>query len=427
MERREGKFCFSFFFVAALRASTNFKSSVILREEGSRTMEKRKFVIHLDINGTIMPADPIRSKHVETMLNIHLSKQAFVRRRDVEDAAMDEIVWWTGSPFLKGDTPPLLPQFRYTCHINEHYEEEVFGSTGSYPIGESVSLQDFNAALDGEKCDDFTCKHSPGHVYEPELVKLLGALEWNHPLLDASITEALTLEMKDGRKMNLFVPAFLHLVQYLFEHRDEQDYVLVIRTFGSDIPRLIPAFKLIAQGLHPDIPTKGCIKEPHAYGSLFRDDTTEFTLQLESLTHEGERKIVVSSNQAVMEYFESLESGSVVLICDDYETWKRNKFDPIFGKPIFLDLESAKTCRHFLLDDNVNTNPKDSIAAVWLKEEGCFRPVPLSSARGKAMIGTVMLQASLYFAILFRDSFVEELQRANSRYDSLALRLEKSV
>ena len=206
-----------------------------------------KFIIHLDINGTIMPADPIKSKHVRTMLNIHLSKQAFVRRQSDTDRTDASMVWWDGSPFQKGGRPPLLPQFRYTCHIQNHYNEALPAHHHSYPVSESVSLEDFNAVCDGDRCDDFTSRHLPGHVYEPELERLLKGLEWKHEdTVDASITDTLTLPIIDGRRMNLFVPSFLRLLKHLNEQ--DSEYVLVIRTFGSDIPRIIPAFSLIAKG-----------------------------------------------------------------------------------------------------------------------------------------------------------------------------------
>ena len=423
--------CVDTFFIGfPYRARTDIHEN----QEGNKArccrgkMEKPKLVIHLDINGTIMPADPIKSKHVDTMLNIHLSKQAFVRRRPGEDSRVDEVLWWTGAPFTKGEKPPLLPQFRYTCHIHEHYEEEEANPTRSkYPIQDAVWLEDFNDVCESDECDDFTAKHSPGCVYEPELQDLLSSLEWKHPEADSSVTEALTLSMKDGRRMSMFVPAFLKLLQYLFEHRAEQDYVLVIRTFGSDIPRLIPAFNLIANGQHPDVPQAGCIKEPHAFGQLARNEESsgEFTLELDSLTCPGSKEVIVS-NDKIIKYFEGLDSGSVVMVCDDFSTWKAHNFDPVFGKPVFVDLQSIPHTRHFLFDDNVNMNPKDSIAAVWLKdssESSCFRPVPLSSVRGKALIGTVLLQASLYFAIKHENEFVEELVRANARYNTLLARL----
>lgn len=423
METVDKQALHQFFFLVTCRPE-RLVSKAISNTIPRADMAKPKLIIHLDINGTIMPADPIQSKNVETMLNIHLSKQAFVRRLAKEDASTDDIVWWTGAPFDRGAEAPLLPQFRYTCHIREHYGEELSG--GEYPFEESVLLHDFNSVQAGEACDEFTSKGSPGFVYKPVLETLLRNLEWKHELAEPGITEALTLEMKNGchhQRMSLFVPAFVHLLQYLYEQKDEKDYVLVIRTFGSDIPRLIPAFNLIAQGKHPDVPLEGCIKEPHAFGYLSRGTGGEFALDFHNSL---EKQETIHSSEKIMEYFESLDSGSVVMVCDDYECWRANNFDPVFGKPVFLDLSRKSShIRHFLFDDNVNMNPKDSIAAVWLRQQvnSAFEPLTLSSDRGKAMIGTVLLQANLYLSILDREAFVKELLRANHRYNSLRHRL----
>ena len=425
METVDRQVLLQFFFLVTCRPE-RFVSKAIRNAIPREDMAKPKLIIHLDINGTIMPADPIQSKNVETMLNIHLSKQAFVRRMAKEDASTNDIVWWTGAPFHTGAVAPLLPQFRYTCHISEHYREELSG--GEYPFEESVLLHDFNSVQAGEACEDFTSKGSPGFVYKPVLETLLKNLEWKHPMAEPGITEALTLEMKSGshhdQRMSLFVPAFVYLLQYLYERKDEQDYVLVIRTFGSDIPRLTPAFNLIAQGKHPDIPAAGCIKEPHAFGNLSRSVNGEFSLDFNSSENQA-----IHSSERIMEYFESLDSGSVVMVCDDYECWRANNFDPVFGKPVFIDLSEETRrdhIRHFLFDDNVNMNPKDSIAAVWLKQRfgsTTFEPLALSSEKGKAMIGTVLLQANLFYSILDREAFVKELLRANNRYNSLRHRL----
>ncbi len=365
-----------------------------------------------------MPADPIKAKHVKSMLNIHLSKQAFVRRTDEEDTG--RIVWWDGSPFHKGDRPPLLPQFRYTCHIREHYGEE--DTSHSYPIKDSVLLEDFNSIH--EKCDNFTGRNFPGSVYEPELANLMDTLEWKHQNIDPAVVDTLTLPIAEGRRMNIFVPAFLELLKHL--HDTERDFVVVIRTFGSDIPRIIPAFELIAQGRHPDLPIPGCICAPSAVGSLTRDTNVgEFTLALEAHASEGWTQIYKGSD-SIVDYFENLSSKSVVMINDDYDTWRDNGFAPSFGKPMWLDLERSQLVRHILFDDNVNIDSTDSIACVWLRlKEGGWRPLHLDTKEGKATIGTVLLQASLYFSILKREAFVSELAKAETRFDTLALRLHQ--
>lgn len=376
-------------------------------------MVEPKLIIHLDVNGTIMPADPTKCKHVKSMLNIHLSKQAFVRRVDEEDAS--QIVWWDGTPFHKGDRPPILPQFRYTCHIREHYGEDHVSH--EYPLEDSVSLEDFNSIHD--KCDNFTAKHLPGAVYEPELMNLMDKLEWKHTGIDPVIADVLTLPVAQGRRMNIFVPAFLELLRYL--HTSGRDFAIVIRTFGSDIPRLMPAFDLIARGLHPDLPVSGCISSPSAVGFLGHDVlSNDFKLSLS----EPESLDIIGSDR-IVSFLESLPTRSVVMINDDYDWWKQHSFLPVFGKPVWVDLNNSAV-RHILFDDNVNIDPSDSIACVWLRgSDGTWTPQALHSPAGKATIGTVLMQASLYFSIMQKDCFVSELTKAEQRYTTLASRIQQ--
>lgn len=371
-----------------------------------------KLIIHLDINGTIMPADPITSKHVESMLNIHLSKQAFVREVD------GSLMWWDGSPFHRGEGPPLLPQLRYTCHIREHYDEEIPNICCHVESAASLNLQDFrDAVFKGEGCTDFTNPCLPGNVYLPELERMLELLEWKHEVGEDLFTLPSGL---GGKRMSLFVPAFLRLISWL----QDREFVIVIRTFGSDIPRLIPALVAIAEGKHPDLPHCGCVLPPSLSGFLVQQDSNKREYKLEMTSLVDASRVEVAGNSAILDFFENLPSKSLILVNDDYDLWHSKQFDPCFGKPVFVDLDRINTHRHFLFDDNVNMNPKDSIASVWLRERGdIFSPLSLETPKGRATIGTVLLQANLYNSITQPDSFVEELIRAEKRYTSLARRL----
>lgn len=380
-------------------------------------MSKPKLVIHLDINGTIMPADPIKSKHVRSMLNIHLSKQAFVR--EDTDGSM---VWWNGAPFDRGEKPPLLPQFRYSRHIREHYNEEA-----EHICDESVLIEDFRNALHKDTgCDDFTDCTRPGHVYEQDLLNLMDILEWKYTDASEEITDAFTLPVVDDkRRMSLFVPSFLALIRHLVIDQN-REFVFVIRTFGSDIPRIIPAFKMIAEGKHPLINEPGCLSPPSWVGSLSRKGKTDHRLIIHPALDDASNSIM-DGNDRILSFFNSLPSRSVIMINDDYHDWKSHKWNPIFGKPMFLDLDS--TCMHFLFDDNVNMNPLDSIAAVWMKNDQNgnpeFVPLPLNTKPGLATIGTVLLQANLYKSITDTNAFISELERAEQRYKSLKDRMSQ--
>lgn len=392
-----------------------------------------KLIIHLDINGTIMPADPIKSKHVESMLNIHLSKQAFVKEFD------GDYVWWNGSPFHKGDHPPLLPQMRYTCHIRDHYDEDPSEicchiSPGNLPSG-PISIQDYRDAVSsGEGCDDFTRADFPGSAYLSELEKLLTSLEWKFAGVDpeGELEKVFTLPGLDGKRMSLFVPSFLSFLAWLHEDSG-REYVLIVRTFGADIPRLWPAFLALSKGLHPYLPKPGCVAPPSLFGSLVQTDAVsrEYRLDVSGRRAESGEGLEYSilGNLKILDFLEALPNRSILMVNDDYELWRSHGFDPVFGKPVFFDPDRIDRVHHFLFDDNVNLNPRDSIACVWLRSPGSSRfvPQPISSAAGLATVGTILLQANLYNSILNPNAFIDELLRAENRYSTLLARIANSI
>ena len=266
-------------------------------------------------------------------------------------------------------------------------------------------------------CRQFTSRTSPGHIYKTHLTALLNELEWKHENVDPEIVDMLTLSLSNSRRMNLFVPAFIQLIEYL--NTTGQDFVFVIRTFGSDIPRMFSALSLIAKGLHPGIPIPGCISEPSACGELRRCGDS-FNLEF------GDPERIISGIPKILEYIESLPSKSVILINDDYDTWKRHGYRPEFGKPVFFNPARIDSIRHFLFDDNINMDPNDSIACVWLPDsDSSFKAYPHSDQIGLTMIGTVLLQVSLYNSILDNKAFVSELTNANKRYNTLIQRIQR--
>jgi len=369
-----------------------------------------------------MPADPIKKKHVDTMLNIHLSKQAFVK-----ETSNGKFVWWDGNSFDTGassPTTPLLPQLRYQRHIEEQYTDEDSRYTDF-----TEAIQDYrNALSNGIGCEDFAYT-SPGRIYRPQLDEMMEALEWNYAdgEIDPKITEALTLSSPDSKRMHLFIPSFIHLIRHLAIETN-REFVFVIRTFGSDIPRIIPAFQLIADGKHPLLPVAQCIAHPSWEGTLrHQSGTTSHLLNLNPLgpsTNPSEEELEINGGREILKFLNSLPNRSVIMINDVYDCWRRNQKNPVFGKPIFIDpLDNG--CMHFLFDDNVNLNPKDSIACVWAVSDGDISPypLPLDTKSGLATIGTVLLQANMYNSIHNRRAFIDELEKAEKRFFSLKYRI----
>ena len=73
------------------------------------------------------------------------------------------------------------------------------------------------------------------------------------PLCPLQADKELSVTGEDGRLYHWILPSFFQLLQDLVSQ--EEDFCLLFRTFGSDLPRVLSAVsRTLTQGAHPLFP-----------------------------------------------------------------------------------------------------------------------------------------------------------------------------
>ena len=139
---------------------------------------------------------------------------------------------------------------------------------------------------------------------------------------------------------------------------------LVLRTFGTDLPRVAKAISDFARGKHPSHPgyhNKDLIlEEADLLRSGWRrsagaesEQRGDFIYELHPAAADGHSDSTISGDEAVLDY---LQSKTIVGIQDCYPFWRDHRHAPWAGKPVWArtDTAAGRRCRdhhHILLDD----------------------------------------------------------------------------
>ena len=171
-------------------------------------------VLHFDVNETIMIGDPAGGDSFDDSLNKILAKSAFCRATGplgVNGACdVTPTAWHDGTPMA--DLPPAPPPLR---------PEWTFDT----PPGAAAFYK--QPALKRGHAKQFADAGSPGAVYAAERERCRVALRWAH-----APHPALSSEEGTGT----LLPAFYRTLDSL--HRSGRTFSVVLRTFGSDLPRV---------------------------------------------------------------------------------------------------------------------------------------------------------------------------------------------
>ena len=192
-----------------------------------------RLCVHFDVNETIMVGDPAGGDTFDESLNKVIAKVAYVR--PVEPAARKggrwaEWEWHDGSPLdpeLRepgAPPPPLLPD------------------TFAEPAGcrKLYNVKDLKKPF----AKKFTEPGSPGAIYRAQYDSLRNAMKWPEDVpVDARLCS-------DG--FYQFLPAFFHTLSTL--RQSGRAFSVVLRTFGTDLPRVREAIEAFSEGKHPMYP-----------------------------------------------------------------------------------------------------------------------------------------------------------------------------
>lgn len=326
-------------------------------------MEKMHWIIHFDINETILVGDEVGGDTTDDCYNKILAKSAFCRMPTADStakydydstSALRPTHWWDGTPIMLLE--PEKDDRRKDQPITRHIPPLFTG--WHWPKG----CCPYYRTIYKERSKTFVKHH--GAIYQPMYNKIVEQLAFE--------------ESRTNPEFRNILPAFFHTIYNLVhkqgkEHRPQLS--IVFRTFGTDLPNIAQAMTAFAQGKHPHYPDfvhpEYELNVSQLYNArwtsvkdtaTFNDNATEQHYQYQ-LYRLDDGTLAASGDRRVLDLFhDTSRKGYVYGIRDDYPMWKCHNWEPWAGKPVWIT-ESTHH-HHILFDDNIHNLPHDGIASV---------------------------------------------------------------
>ncbi|XP_030083924.2 uncharacterized protein LOC103817185 isoform X1 [Serinus canaria] len=331
---------------------------------------RRRLVLHVDLNNTVVVADTVTGQAPRAALNTFLSTVTWGRA-----GAAGEWEWVSDRPSLR---PPCLGALSY---YSRHGRDPAFTEAGP-----------------GRRFRDLHARH-------------LRLLEWPDRPHDA-----LSVPGEPGKRYHLILPSFFHLLDTL--HRDGRAFAVVFRTFGTDLPRVLQAVSCALDGQHPQFPAlRDVALSVDLTPGQIRCSKKEVVL-----TRGAERLATREDRRKLYNYFSSFEG--IGGFQDHFDWWARNQFSSRGGKPLWIDPHDPDI-HHIFIDDNIRLDDGDTIVHPQVFfEQGSSSPrsVPTS-----ALYNICLVQTNLLEAIADEDYFLRCVRRCEENYDRYLACVEKDT
>ncbi|XP_068551064.1 uncharacterized protein [Anas acuta] len=267
---------------------------------------RRRLVLHLDINNTVLPADTVTGRGPREALNGFLCTATWGR-----DGEGGEWQWVSDRPSLRAPCPDAVS---YYCRY-----------------GRDLAFTEGGA---GQRFGDLHARY-------------LRLLAW-----PGEPHEELSLRDGQGECYHLLLPSFYHLLDAL--HRDGRAFAIIFRTFGTDLPRVLRALRCALDGQHPQFPALRDLElSVDLTPGQIRCSKREVVLR-----RGAERLATREDGRKLYDYFSSLEG--VGGFQDHYDWWARNQFSSRGGKPLWIDPHDPSV-HHIFIDDNICLDDTDTI------------------------------------------------------------------
>ncbi len=286
------------------------------------------------------------------------------------------------------------------------------------------------------KSKTFTEKDHHGNIYRPLYEKLRGCF------LQSS--EENCNHLPPSHPFFRMIPSFFHTLVKLKELK--RNYILVLRTFGSDLEDIAMALTDFAQGKHPLFPNfhepKLVLKDENLFcGRYVQSDGDDdsgvngYVYNLYSLGNDSHEQKTVNDEDPVAsgddQVLNMIENLSVCGIQDDYHHWDRHQNSPTAGKPCWIHFPTTSTndsswYHHLFFDDNIHNDANDSIVAVRRRGRGCNKNDdsgndgdvhdqswhPLDGQATIEQQGKYVIRVATVSAILDHDYFLKQIHLA---------------
>ena len=358
--------------------------------------ERKRLVLHYDINETILIGDEAGGDTLEESLNKIIAKIAFVQIPSdfPSDKPTQDIVpthWWDGTP-LSSTASTLDAQEDQEDQLPESSDRQSSDSSSCTGTRTRATTPHIPPLYTGwnwpkgtcpyyrtsykRKAKIFTEPHGDGTIYRPlyELLKQkISILSSSSSSNSCDITSLFS-----SHKPHPFfgmVPSFFSTLVKLQE--EKREYTLCLRTMGSDLDDIVSALNDFANGKHPLFPNfqepKLILHKDEIYKGRWRkvnDNCTPTRTPTRTCTSNSINSASSESNIENCDSYESfvfdlfpskcenpdddgkltdpiasgddavlnvIETSSVCGIQDDYNHWNNYKYAPWAGKPLWIN------------------------------------------------------------------------------------------
>lgn len=275
----------------------------------NEAQKKRKLVLHVDLNNTILVSDAVTCQGTAEALDYFLTTVTWGK--------MNKHGRWE----WLSDSPSLLPP---SDDAVTYYSK--FGRTPGFTS--TAAGRRFRGVLD---------EH-------------LDLLRWPEGVKD---DRELAIKGEDGRLYHWILPSFFQLLRDLVQ--EGREFAILFRTFGSDLPRVLKAVsKALNEGAHPLFPDLPDLKlSVNMTPGKIRCSKSGIVL-----SRAPDRVSTDGGERGLYQYLSSVQGlGGFE---DHFDWWVRNAYSIYGGKPLWVD-PFDQTVQHIFIDDNIRQDDKDTI------------------------------------------------------------------
>ncbi|XP_069822906.1 uncharacterized protein [Dendropsophus ebraccatus] len=323
--------------------------------------KKRKLILHLDLNNTILVSDAATGQGPRAALNSYLSTVAWGRISDT-----GEWQWVSDEPSVK---PPCEDAVNYYTH---------FGRDGNF-IDTKI-----------------------GQRFKGVFTDHMKLLEWQ-----GEADEMFTQQGEDGVGYNWILPSFFHMLESLY--LQGRRFCVILRTFGVDLPLVLQSVHAALQGKHPQFPQ---LQQAQLITDLI-PGRIRCSKREVVLTRGSDRISTRTKERNIYHYFSSMDG--IGGFQDHFDWWARNRFTASGGKPFWIDPTDCDT-QHIFIDDNIRLSEHDTIvnSRVLLdKKKGKESRKALTSE----LYDICLVQTNLLRAISEKDYFLDCIRVCEENYE----------
>ncbi|XP_059190010.1 uncharacterized protein si:dkey-32e6.3 [Centropristis striata] len=336
--------------------------TVPLGLSSSNQDQRKKLVLHIDLNNTILVSDTVMGQGVVAALDYFISTVTWGKM-----SRQGKWEWLS-------DSASLLP-----------------------PCDDAVSYQSHFGRIPG-----FTS--AAGRRFRGILDEHLDLMRWPE---GTKADRELTVKGEGGRLYHWILPSFFQLLKDLVQ--EGREFAIIFRSFGTDLPRVLSAVsRALNEGVHPLFPDLPDLK--------LNVNTTTGKIRCSKkgvvLTRGQDRMSSRDGERGLYQYLSSAQGLGGFQ--DHFDWWASNTFSIRGGKPLWVD-PFDQHVQHIFIDDNIRQNDENTIVhpKVFLDPGGSETRTAFTSE----LFDITLVQTDLLQAISNPNYFTERVHICLENYE----------